>query len=196
LIPTSFIRSNNATNSARLLTLIAVVVVIAGLYFGRQVLIPLALAVVLASLFTPVVDWLQKCRLGRVPTVLTVLLLAFTLVGAIGWIVTGQLMGIVDQFPSYRLTIHDKIQSLRLPGRGLLKNISSTVNELGAELSAGSESAEDKKMGTGARGRPIAVQVAQPPSTAPQYLRAIVGPLTGVFEKLCHGHRLHAVYID
>jgi predicted PurR-regulated permease PerM len=177
LIPT-----NDATSSSRLLTLIAIVVVIVGLYFGRQVFIPLALAVVLAFLLTPVVGWLQKCHLGRVPAVLVVLVLAFSLVSSLGWIVTGQLMEIVDQFPGYQSNIHDKIQSLRVPDGSRLKNATNTVTELSNELSAASDSAMDKKAGKPSGSRPIAVQLSQPPSNAPQYLRALVGPLTDVFE--------------
>jgi predicted PurR-regulated permease PerM len=175
------ITPNKAADPSRLLMLIAVAVVIVGLYFGRQVLIPLALAVVLAFVFTPVVGGLQKCRLGRVPAVLVVLLLAFTVIGTLGWIVTGQLMDIVDQLPSYEDNIHDKIESLRIPDGSRLKNATNTVNALGAELSAASQAAADKKTTT-SRSRPIAVQVAQPPSNANQYLRAVIGPLTGVFE--------------
>lgn len=174
--------SSNATDSSRLLTLIALVVVIAGLYFGRQVLIPLALAVVLAFLFAPVVDRLEKWKLGRVPAVLVVLLLAFTLLGLLGWIVSGQLLQIVDQYPSYRSTIHEKIQSFRVPGGSRLKNATNTVSELSAELTAASESAVDKKTAADSRNHPIPVQVAQPPANAPQYLKAIIGPLTGVLE--------------
>jgi predicted PurR-regulated permease PerM len=177
LIPT-----NDATASSRLLTLIAIVVVIAALYFGRLVLVPLALAVVLAFLLTPVVGWLQKCHFGRVPAVLAVLVLAFGLVSSLGWVVTGQLMDIVDQFPSYKSNIHDKIQSLRIPDGSRLKNATNTVSELSNELSAASDSVVDKKSGKTSGSRPIAVQVAQPPSNAPQYLRAMIGPLTGVLE--------------
>ena len=170
-----------ATASSRLLTLSAVVVVIAGLYLGRQVLIPFALAVVLAFLLSPIVDILQKCRLGRVPAVLVVLLLAFFLAGSIGWIVTGQLMDIVEQFPNYRSNIHDKIQSLRIPDGSRLKSATNTVSELSAELSDASESAADKKAGKTPR-RPIAVQVTQPATNAPEYIRSVIGPLTGVLE--------------
>src|SRR3984957_19434887 len=148
--------TSNATPSSRLLTLIAVVVVIVGLYFGRQVLIPLALAVVLAFLFSPVVDGLQKCHFSRVPAVLTVLLLAFTLLAFVGWIVTGQLMDLVDQFPSYKSTIHDKIQSIRLPSNSRLKNATNTVSELSAELTAASDSSVSKKSAANPRSRPIA----------------------------------------
>lgn len=173
---------NDATAFSRLLTLIAIVVVIVGLYFGREVLIPLALAVVLAFLLTPVVAWLEKHRLPRVPAVLAVLILAFSLVGSLGWIVTAQLMDIVDQFPSYKSNVHDKIQSLRVPDGSRLRNATNTVTDLSNELSAASESAADKKTANKSGSRPIPVQMAQPPSNTPQYLRAMIGPLTGVLE--------------
>ncbi len=183
MIPANLSGSAKATDSSRLLTLIAVVVVIIGLYFGRQVLVPLALAVVLAFLFTPVVEWLQKHHFGRVPAVLSILFLAFTLVGCLGWIVTGQLIEIVDQFPSYKSTIHEKIQLLRIRSDSRLKNATNTVSELSADSSAASESAAAKKSAASSHDHlPIAVQVAEPPKNAPQYLRAIVGPMTGVLE--------------
>jgi predicted PurR-regulated permease PerM len=172
----------NAAPSAKLLTLVAVVAVIAGLYFGRQVLIPLALAVVLAFLLTPVVGWLEKCRLGRVPSVLAVLMLVFAFTGLGGWLVTGQLMNIIDQFPDYQSNIHEKMQALRAHHGNRLTNATKTVADLSKELTAASESAADKNTAKRSGAAPIPVRVAQPPTNAPQYLRTVVGPLTGVFE--------------
>jgi predicted PurR-regulated permease PerM len=145
------------------------------------VLIPFALAVVLAFLFSPVVSGVQKCGLGRIPAVMVVLALAFSLVGFLGWVVSGQLIEIVDQFPSYKATLHDKIQFLRLPTGSRLKNATNTVTELSAELSAASESATDKSAAK-SHNRPVTVQVTQPPQNTPQYVRTIIGPLTGVLE--------------
>jgi predicted PurR-regulated permease PerM len=157
LISPNLVSPNNATVASRLLTLIAVVVVIVGLYFGRQVLVPLALAVVLGFLLTPAVCLLEKFRFGRVPAVLTVLFLAFILAGSVGWIVTGQLMNIVDDFPSYKSNIQDKIESLHVPHGSRLKDASNAVTELSNELSAASESAVDnKKTGKTPNGKPIA----------------------------------------
>jgi predicted PurR-regulated permease PerM len=176
------IRASHTSDSSKLLTLIAVAVVIVGLYFGRQALIPLALATVFAFLLAPVVGLLEKCRLGRVPAVVMVLVLTFALAGTVGWIVSGQLLNIVDQFPSYKANIHDKIQSLRVSHGSRLRNATDTVTELSNELSAASESAADKKAAKTSGTRPIPVQVTQPPSDAPQYLRTILGPLTGLLE--------------
>jgi predicted PurR-regulated permease PerM len=176
------IRASHTSDSSRLLTLIAVAVVIVGLYFGREALIPLALATVFAFLLAPVVGLLEKCRLGRVPAVVMVLVLTFALAGTVGWIVSGQLLNIVDQFPSYRANTHDRIQSLRVSHGSRLRNATDAVTELSNELSAASESAADKKAAKTSGTRPIPVQVTQPPSDAPQYLRTILGPLTGLLE--------------
>jgi predicted PurR-regulated permease PerM len=46
--PSALLPTKDVTSGSRLLTPVGIVVVIAGLYFGRQVLIPLTLAVVLA----------------------------------------------------------------------------------------------------------------------------------------------------
>jgi predicted PurR-regulated permease PerM len=182
LISPNFIGPDNATASSRLLTLIAVGVVIVGLYFGRQVLIPLALAVVLAFLLTPVVCWLENFRFGRVPAVGMVLFLSFALAGSVGWVVTGQLMSVVDDFPGYKSNIENKIERLHVPHGSGLKDASNTLAELSNELSAASQSAIDKRNPKTSSGRPVAVQMTQSPTDVPQYLRAMVGPLTGVFE--------------
>jgi predicted PurR-regulated permease PerM len=182
VIRPNLIRPSNATASAKLLTLIAVVVVIAGLYFGRQVLIPLALAVVLAFLLSPVVSWLEKRRIARVPAVLAVLVLAFGLVGFGAWMVTGQLMNVLDQFPNYQSNIHYKIQSLRDRHGNRLTNATKTVSDLSNELSAASASAAGKKAAKQTGSTPIPVQVTQPATNAPQYLHDIVGPLTEILE--------------
>ncbi len=174
--------SANLAESSRLLTLIAVVVVIVGLYFGRQLLIPLALAIVLAFLLTPIVSFLERCHFGRVPSVLLVLILSFALAGSIGWVVAGQLIDVVEQVPGYKSNLHEKIQAFRVPNASGFTKATNTVTELSNEITAASESAVDKKSSKGSGAKPIPVQVAQPPSNAPQYLRAIIGPLAGIFE--------------
>ncbi len=178
----NLIRPTSATPTSRLLTLVSVVVVIVGLYFGRQVLIPLALAVVLSFLFSPAVGWLERRRLGRIPSVFIVTVLALASVGVGGWLLTGQLMNIVNQLPDYQSNIHDKMQSLRASRGGRLSNASKTVSDLGKELTTASEAANDKKTAKKTGAAPVPVQVAQPPQNAPEYLRTVLGPLTGILE--------------
>ena len=182
-IPRALLPTRDVSSGSRLLTLVGIVVVIAGLYFGRQVLIPLALAVVLAFLLTPIVGLVERCRLGRVPSVLVVLVLSFALLAAVGWGVTNQLVEILVRLPDYRANIDDKIEAFRAPRSSGLSKATATVNDLSKELSAASESAANKKLNQDRGKDPIAVQVvAAPPHTAAAYLRDFLGPLTGSLE--------------
>lgn len=173
---------NEQSSASRLFTLISIVVVIAGLYLGRQMLVPLALAVVFSFLLTPLVQVLEKCRLGRVPSVLAVLVLSFALLAAIGYEVTNQLLEIVVLLPDYKQNVHEKIDQLRSPANGRLGKATATVNDLTKDLSAASENAQKDKVAKNGPKQPIPVQVAQPPHNATEYLRDVAGPLTGLLE--------------
>jgi predicted PurR-regulated permease PerM len=63
-----------------------------------------------------------------------------------------------------------------------LGKAAATVNDLSRELSATSETAEDRKLGRNAGKQPIAVQVAAPPRDAAEYVGDVAGPLTGILE--------------
>jgi predicted PurR-regulated permease PerM len=172
----------DVTAASRLLTLVGIVVVIAGLYFGRQVLVPLALAAVFAFLLTPIVGLLEKYHLGRVPSALAVLVLSFGLLAAVGWGVTNQLMELILHLPNYGANIHTKIDAIRPTASGGLGKATATVNDLSKELSATSVTAGNKTLGKNGEREPIAVRVAAPPRNTAEYLRDMVGPLTGLLE--------------
>ena len=182
--------SKNLPNSSSLLTLIASVIVIAALYFGRAIFIPIALAMVLTFLLTPAVTCLERCRLGRIPSVFCVLALSFLLIGIVSWKVSGQVMETAGQLPNYRNNIHRKIQSLRVPKGGDLSKAAATVKDLSRELAAASPQDSSSTLDRSLRGKeqsaqtvhPISVQVAQPQSDELDYARAFIGPLVGPFE--------------
>ncbi len=173
---------NEDNAASRLFTLATIVVVIAGLYLGRQMLVPLALAVIFSFLLTPLVELLEKCHLGRVPSVLAVLVLSFALLAGIGYAVSNQLLEIVVLLPDYKENVHEKIELLRSPANGRLGKATATVNDLTKDLSTASETAQTNKVAKNGPKQPIPVQVAQPPHNAAEYLRDIVGPLTGLLE--------------
>jgi predicted PurR-regulated permease PerM len=75
-----------------------VALVVAALYWLQAVLIPMALAVLLTFLLSPVVGIVQR-RLGRVPAVLVTVFLAFSILGGIGWTLTRQLVTLADELP-------------------------------------------------------------------------------------------------
>jgi predicted PurR-regulated permease PerM len=180
-------RSKEFAAFSKSLMLIAFVLAVAALFFGRQIFIPLALAVVLSFLLTPLVVLLEKCRVGRVPAVFIVLALSFAVVGTVGWGVAGQLVEIMVHTPDYKANLDTKIQSLRATRGGNLSKATATVQELNKELAAvpgefSSGHVQDKDAGTARAVRPISVQVATPPSSLVQDFRALLGPLAGPIE--------------
>ncbi len=127
-------RSKNGSELATLVRLVTIAFVIAALFFGKEVLVPLALALLISFLLTPPVTWLEKIKLGRVPSVLLVLIMAFSLAGGLIWMGTTQLADIVSQLPHYQENIRRKIEAMRNPaGTGMTKVLNS-VDQISAEL--------------------------------------------------------------
>ena len=82
-----------------MLTLASIAVVIAALYLAKGVLVPLTLAVLLSFLLSPVCDWLERRRLGRIPAVLVTAILGFTVLGIAAWTAAVQMSQFGPQNP-------------------------------------------------------------------------------------------------
>ena len=79
---------------------------VAALYLGRDVLIPLALAILLSFALGPPVTWLYRRGLPRVPAVLAVLVLVtlfghLLLLAGFAGLVASQLTHLAQQLPTY-----------------------------------------------------------------------------------------------
>lgn len=99
-------------------TLCGLVLVTACLYWARQVLIPVALAVLLAFVLTPAVSALQRRGLGRFPSVLVIVIMALLLLGGAGYVISRQLDNLVSNLPQYRGEVIKKVEALRGAGTG------------------------------------------------------------------------------
>ena len=130
-----------------------IALVVAGLYWLQAVLIPLALAVLLTFLLSPVVSTFERRGLGRVPSILVTVLLALSLLGAIGWTLTHQLVTLADELPRYSLNIHHRIADLRGAGKGgSVEKVQNAVADVVGEI---------EKTG-GTRQKPVAVVLEAP----------------------------------
>ena len=72
--------------------------VVVALYFGRTVFVPIALAALITFLLSRLVSRLEKW-IGRVPSVLLCVVVAFTILGAVGWIVGRQVVDLAGNLP-------------------------------------------------------------------------------------------------
>ena len=138
--------------------------VIAALYFGRELLIPLALSALLTFLLSPLVTRLERW-LGRIVAVLLVVALIFSATGGAGWILTRQLVDLATKLPEYKGNITEKLHAFRTPKGGTFTKLSETVDELKQELPGGS--APDTPVITKEPGKPKTA-VASPPNPPPK----------------------------
>jgi predicted PurR-regulated permease PerM len=88
------------------------ILVVAVLYWAQAVLVPVSLAVLLTFVLAPPVVWLQR-RIGRVPAVLTVVILVFTFFSLAGWSVLRQMSSLSTDLPTYRANIRAKARDIR-----------------------------------------------------------------------------------
>jgi predicted PurR-regulated permease PerM len=72
-------------------TIIIVGAIAVGLSFGRDVLVPIAIAVLLSFVLAPLTDALTRLRIGRVAAVLLAVGLAFALLIGLGAVIGRQL---------------------------------------------------------------------------------------------------------
>jgi predicted PurR-regulated permease PerM/methanogenic corrinoid protein MtbC1 len=104
-------------------------VVLAGLYFAQEVLIPLALAGLLSFLLAPLVRRLERLHLPRPAAVIVTVLLAFSLLFAVGWVAVDQIADLKNQQDTYQNNIKRELADMRKPG-GIL----SWVHSAGAQM--------------------------------------------------------------
>jgi predicted PurR-regulated permease PerM len=118
--------------------LITIAIVIAALYYGKEVLIPFALALLLSFVLTPPVTWLEKLRLARIPSVLLVLVVAFAMAGGIVWLGVTQLADIINHLPQYKENIQRKVAAMRNPAGSVLSKAEDSINQLSSAVSTSS----------------------------------------------------------
>ena len=75
-------------------------IVIGGLYIGREVLLPLALAILLSFVLTPLLLLLRRIKVPRVPAVTIVVALAFAIIFALGWLLSHQVAQLAATCPA------------------------------------------------------------------------------------------------
>jgi predicted PurR-regulated permease PerM len=166
--------------------LIWLVVVILILYFARAVLIPLALALTLNFLLTPMVMWLLRLRVPRVLAVAIVMLVSTAVVAGMGWVVADQLLQVASDLPKYRLNIHNKIEGLHLPPESALGRAAESVKEIGADFGeppitrpaqAGPAPSAPKGTVPPVEVATVPVQIISPPATGLRYLGQVLTPV-------------------
>jgi predicted PurR-regulated permease PerM len=163
-----------------LLTLAVGVVVVAGLYLGRSVLVPITLAMVLSFLLAPLVHLLRRIHLGRVPSVLVAVLLALAIILALGGLIGKEIADLAEDVPQYQTTIEHKITLVRGVA---LNRVNELVGRLGRQLQRAGNPGAPAQRGPGGPAaappgpRPVPVEVQQAAPSAVELASRILGPV-------------------
>jgi len=170
------VRPNKISQPSWMLTLASIAVVIAALYLAKGVLIPLTLAVLLSFLLSPVCDWLERRRLGRIPAVLVTAILGFTMLGIVTWTAAVQITSLAPKIPEYQSNVEAKLSSVNAYAAAALRNITSTAQEMGEKLSP--TELADAELGT--IDQPYPVRVVTSPASPLQIFGGMFGTLLEV----------------
>ncbi|WP_375411604.1 AI-2E family transporter [uncultured Bradyrhizobium sp.] len=166
---------------------VVLALVVAALYFTRDILVPIALAVLLSFLLAPLVRLLQRWRLPRSLAVTCTVLGALAITLSLATMVMIEVNQLVNDLPRYQATLGRKVQNLRetVGSAGLLKNASSILQSLDKELSKKDDNAVDGPKQAfpqePLRNSPIPVEVHQPDPGASAALIALLKPLAAPF---------------
>ena len=167
---------------ATLINMGVAALIIAGLYFGREIFVPVALAVLLSFVLAPFVSRLQSFRLPRVVAVLAVVILGFAIIFSLGGLMVTQASRLAEALPGYEQTLRNKIETLRGitgGGTGTLQRASEVLNDLKTELQSTKAGSPPNTtvLQQPSDSKPIPVEVRQPDPGALSTLVAIIAPL-------------------
>jgi len=163
-------------DAARGMTLF--VLIVATLYFGKEVLVPITLALLLAFVLAPLVALLRRFRLGRVPAVLLAVLVAVGLVLAIGSVIGSQIAQLTTNLPQYATTIEQKVDKLRQITIGRLSSLTDNIGTRAGTPAADAPTSAQAPASSQAAPAPDTRQPTQGPlELARRYLSPILSPL-------------------
>lgn len=158
-----------------LLMFFAAIAIVTVLYLGRDVFVPIAVAILLSFVLAPVILVLRRVRLPRTPAVVAVVVATFLGLVALGGVLALQLTDLVDDLPQYRLNLSNKIKSIKeaTGGSGTFERTMDLLQDLGREL----DSPEPGKGLAAPDGRPVPVEIREPPTGTVGTLSAVMAPL-------------------
>jgi len=173
--------SAGATLRDRAGGVIAFGIVLMLLYFGRDVLIPLTLALMLSLLIAPLVRVLRRIGVGQTISVFVAVLALAISVAAIAIVLGTQVLRMAASLPEYQETIQQKLQNLDELTLGRLNTLTSEANRLIARHSVDNpappasqalqQSADSQTV------TPVPVEVREPRSDPFQLLAKILAAI-------------------
>jgi predicted PurR-regulated permease PerM len=152
------------------MALFTTVIVVTVLKLAQDVFIPLALAILCTFVLAPMVEVLTRLHIKRLFAVIVSVALGLALIGGLGTLVFNQFADLVKELPSYQRQLRTNLVQFGGALRGGVAETTHAWEELTKEIDRVAPS-EPKPRGV------AKVQVVEPPVTALETIRNVVGPV-------------------
>jgi predicted PurR-regulated permease PerM len=173
------VQSAATQNYATLTGVVVGVVVIAALYFGKEVLLPVTVAILLSFVLSPLVRLLRRINIPRPVAVLFSVALALGTIAGIGTLVATQVVDLAGDLPRYQLTIEKKVDALHSATIGRMSQLTTRFRNAVGQTQQGQDSVTQPPKGedSAANRTPMPVEVHQPSPDALELARRILIPV-------------------
>jgi predicted PurR-regulated permease PerM len=170
-------------NRERALGIIATATLLALLYFARDVLVPITLAVILSLLMAPLVRALRRIGLGQTLSVLAaVLVFAFSF-AAIAGVIGSQVVHMAQSLPRYERTIERKLKTLNAVTVGKFNDLTKQAGRFANRPAPREQPGTDEPPRTlqqsdpAVPSGPIPVELHVPPPNPLQVIERVLGSI-------------------
>ena len=159
----------------RALGIIATATLLALLYFGRDVLVPITLAFILSLLIAPLVHALRRIGLGQTLSVLAAVIVLAVFFGAIGGVIGSQVVHMAGSLPQYERTLEGKLETL---DRLTVRRVNTFTAQAGRVLNRNPEPPRPAMLQPDIdRQTPIPVELHEAPANSWQVLQRVLGSI-------------------
>ncbi len=168
-----------AIMTSRAIKLVAAAVVLASLYYGKAMLAPLALAVLLSLLLTPPVHFLER-YIGRVAAVIVSVVFSIILLSSAGYGVGVKTVGLAARFPQYKERLLRKAEVFKKSSGTWVGKTVGAITELAHELAG--KKPYDIANPTDPSASPLRIEAVSPGLNPVTLTTTILSPLLAPLE--------------
>ena len=127
--------SEKPVELGKLISIAYLVVILLAFAWAKEFLLPLILAILISFLLAPVVSRLERWRFPRVVAVLSVVAIAFALIGGLCLTLSLEGLDLVNSLPKYRDNIDARWAAIQKgppgPLNAAFSNVGTVINDLG-----------------------------------------------------------------
>ncbi|PVX84873.1 AI-2E family transporter [Paraburkholderia unamae] len=168
-----------------LASVITGVVVVCGLYFGRAVLIPITLSVLLSFLLAPLVTTLRRFHLPQFLAILVAVLSTVLALAGVGALIAAQIYQLSASLPQYQEEIEQKVETVQQKTVGRADSLMSRAAATLQRVTPTPPPAPPQPRGRAARNQPqqpMPVEVHTPAPTPLQLAQKALAPAVAPLE--------------